>query len=98
MLERIECLERPLQLYIAEHPNIQVLTANEWQLLEKLLSVATILHDYRICKSKSVASSIIPHVRTLHAFLSSSKDDSGVQTLKEELNKSLKSRLIAECK
>ena len=39
-------------------------------------------------------SSVIPYVRALHSYLSSSETDLGVQTLKNELKSSLEKRLL----
>ena len=97
MLKRVEILKRSLQLYTANQSGIVALTTNEWNLLKKVIIILQPFYiiTTNISKSKSMISSVIPHVHALHSYLSSSAEtDCGVQTLKNELKSSLEKRLL----
>ena len=97
MLKRMEILKRSLQLYTANQNGIVALTTNEWNLLKKVIIILQPFYivTTNISKSKSMISSVIPHVRALHSYLSSSAEtDRGMQTLKNELKSSLEKRLL----
>ena len=97
MLKRMEILKRSLQLYTANQNGIVALTTNEWNLLKKVIIILQPFYivTTNISKSKSIISSVIPHVCALHSYLSSSAEtDRGVQTLKNELKSSLEKRLL----
>ena len=97
MLKRIEILKKSLQLYAANQSGIVALTTNEWYLLKKVIIILQPFYivTTNISKSKSIISSVIPHVRALHSYLSSSPEtDRCVQTLKNKLKSSLEKRLL----
>jgi hypothetical protein len=39
MVERVVKLKRPIQLYLSDHDNLPTITANEWQISERLLHI-----------------------------------------------------------
>ena len=97
MLKRIEFFKRSLQLYVANQSGIVALTTNEWNLLKKVIIILQPFYivTTNISKSKSMISSVIPHVHALHSYLShSAETDCGAQTLKNKLKSSLEKRLL----
>ena len=97
MLERIEKLKRPLQLFIADHPNIPVLTSSDWKYIENILYLLQpfFMITESISKTKSLISTVIPHVRALNGYLSSiAEEDLGVKKLKNGLRNALKDRFL----
>lgn len=93
MLERILEQKTALTNYAADN-DIPVLGAYNYQMMEFIIRV---LKPFEIvtlmCSSnKEISSCIIPQVATLKKYLSKPGNDSGVQTLKKELESSLDRR------
>lgn len=96
MLERGLALKRSIQIYTANH-DIPILSANEWNLLEKLLRVLQPFFEItkQVSSELSSLGDVIPHVVALDRYLSKQGNDSGVQTTKTELRKALHRRLLS---
>ena len=97
MLERAFHLKRSLQIYTANNDDLPILTANQWNLCEKMLRILQPFFEItkQVSSEQSSLSDVIPHVVALDRYLSKSGDDSGVQTTKEELRSALRQRLLS---
>ena len=97
MLQRLNLLKATVQLYAGDH-EITIPTANEWQLMEKVLRLLQPFFEVtkKISGDQSILSSVIPDVTALERYLSKySVKDSGIHTLKDELLKSLQKRFCS---
>ena len=91
MLQRLNVPKTAVQLYAGDH-EITIPTANEWQLIEKILRLLQPFYEVtkKIGGEQSILSSVISDITALEQYLSNlSEKDAGVHTLKEELRKSL---------
>ena len=98
MLERMLKLKRYVQQYLGDHSELLIITSNEWKIMNNLVKLLEPF--FRLTKEMSgeycLLSTVIPNMCTLQLFLSKvSDDDQGVQTMKQELLKSLGKRFFA---
>lgn len=98
MLERLLEQKRAIGVY-SQEAEIQSLTANQWNLVEKVLSTLKPFEEQT--KQASLASShagiIIPGIRLLERFLQRTKnpgDDIGIQTMRTEMYTDLHARFL----
>ena len=84
MLERACHIKHSLQLYTANNDDLPILTANQWNLCEKMLRILQPFLEItkQVSSEQSSLSDVIPDVVALDRYLSKSGDDSGVQTTK----------------
>ena len=76
---------------------MHVLTANDWKHIENILYLLQpfFMITESISKTKSLISTVIPHVRALNGYLSSvAEEDLGVKKLKNGLRNALKDRFL----
>ena len=98
MVERVVRLKRPIQLYLSDHNNLPTITANEWQISERLLHILKPFFDLtkEMSGEYSVLSDVIPNIVTLELFLSKiGCDDRGVQSTREALLRALRTRFLS---
>lgn len=97
MLERLYEQRQAVTAYASEY-DIPTLAAYEWSLVENILRVLQPFEEItkEASAEKEIISYVIPAVATLKSYLSKRLNDSGVQTLKEELKKSLQVRFLNE--
>ena len=98
MVERVVRLKRAIQLYLSDHDNLPTITANEWQLCERLLHILKPFFDLtkEMSGEYSILSDVIPNIATLELFLSKiGQGDQGVQTTREELLRALRTRFLS---
>ena len=83
-----------LAAYCAETGNIQQLTPHQLELMKKCVDILSPVEEITRSISADMASIsiVIPYIRILTITLEKNNNDSGVQTMKGELLKSLKSR------
>lgn len=95
MLERLFEQKRAITTYVDQH-DIPTLATFQWVLLENLLQVLKPLTDtvQEANKEMEKISYIIPATNTLVSYLSKRHKDEGVQTIKDELKKSVEKRLL----
>jgi len=93
MLDRLLEQKKPLILYAADN-NIVLPTAHQWTLLEHVLAILTPIERATrdVSAEKSSASDVIPMVVAIKRALQNVTDDSGVQTIKEELVRDISAR------
>ena len=97
MLQRLSILKATVQLYAGDN-EIPILTANEWQLMDKVLRLLQPFFEItkKVSGEQSILSAVIPDVAALDRYLTKySTKDSGVHTLKEELRQELKRRFFS---
>lgn len=97
MLERALNLKRSLQIYTASNNDLPILSANEWNLCEKMVRVLQPFFEItkQVSSEQSSLGDVIPHVVALDRYLSKPGDDRGVQTTKAELLNALRQRLLS---
>jgi hypothetical protein len=97
MLERAFHLKRSLQIYTANNDDLSILSANQWNLCEKILRILQPFFELtkQVSSEQSSLGDVIPHVVALDRYLSKPGDDSGVQTTKAELRNALRQRLLS---
>ena len=98
MVERVVKLKRPIQLYLSDHDNLPTITANEWQISERLLHILKPFFDLtkEMSGEYSILSDVIPNIATLELFLSMiGQGDQGVQSTREELLRALWKRFLS---
>ena len=83
-----------LAAYCAETGNIQQFTPHQLELMKKCVDILSPVEEITRFISADMASIsiVIPYIRILTITLEKNNNDSGVQTMKGELLKSLKSR------
>ena len=94
MLQSIQQQKMALGAYSAQH-DIPQLTANQFDLINKLINILTPIEDITqsISSEGSSLSIVIPFVRALRNHLENNDDnDRGVRTMKHEMLKSLNTR------
>ena len=94
MLQSLQGQRRVLRIYAMENEQFTILTPNQWDLLDKTV---TLLHPFEeitreICRDDASISVVIPSVCALRAFLQHAGNDEGVQTMKASLLQSLNQR------
>eukprot|EP00795_Rhopilema_esculentum_P002842 gene2842-1076_t len=97
MLQRLSILKATVQLYAGDN-EIPILTANEWQLMDKVLRLLQPFFEItkKVSGEQSILSAVIPDVAALDRYLTKyTTKDSGVHTLKEELRQELKRRFFS---
>jgi hypothetical protein len=96
MCERAIKIKRSLQLYLADHDQVQKLSANDWILMEKLVYVLKPFFDLtqKLSSDNSSISRVIVDVILLDDCLATMNDanTAGVQTTRDELRKALAAR------
>jgi hypothetical protein len=94
LLQRLLEMKNAIVLYATDH-NIQVPTANEWKLMEKVIRLLQPFEEYTklLSSNNAPVSVVIPAVAVLQHFLN--KDDgeksTGVRTMKQEFHDAVKS-------
>ena len=99
MLSRLLKLKRAVQLYPADHNELPNITSNEWQIIEKLLTILKPFFRLTVDMSSELCtlSTIIPNACTLERFLSkTSEKDHTIKSTKEELLSSLQKHFFSE--
>ena len=96
VLERAFHLKRSLQIYTGNNDDLPILSANQWNLCEKILHILQPFFEItkQVSSEQSSLGDVIPHVVALDRYLSKPGDDSGVQTTKAELCNALRQRLL----
>ncbi len=95
LLQRLLEMKNAIVLYATDY-NLQVLTANEWKLMENVIRLLQPFEEYTKLLSSNNApiSVVIPAVAVLQHYLN--KDDgeksAGVRTMKQEFHNAVKSR------
>ena len=87
MLQWLSVVKSAVQLYAGDN-EIPILTANEWQLMEKVLHLLQPFFDItkKVSSKQSILSAVIPDIAALDRYLAKySTKDTGVLTLKEQL-------------
>ena len=96
MVERIVALKRPILIYLSNHSELPTISAAEWQLSERFLTLLKPFFDLtkEMSAEASGLSSVIPSIATLELFLSKTGQDSGVQKTRKALLESLRNRFL----
>ena len=97
MLQQLSILKAIVQLYAGDN-EIPILTANEWQLMDNVLCLLQTFFEItkKVSGEQSILSAVIPDVAALDRFLTKyTTKDSGVHTLKEELQQELNRRFFS---
>ena len=88
---RLIRIKRSLQLYCIDTPDLPTLTQNDWIFCQPLLHILKPFFELTLKET----SSVIPNIVTLDLFLSKMGDhDTGVQTTRDELLNSLRTRFF----
>jgi hypothetical protein len=95
MLERLLEQKQTVTAYASDH-DIPTLAAYQWVLVENIIRVLKPFVEMTLDASAEheKISYVIPAAATIVSYLSKRQKDSGVQTLKEELKKSVEKRLL----
>ena len=96
MLQLLRNLKSTVRLYAGDN-EIPIPTANEWQLMEKVLLLLQPFFEItkKVSSEQSILSAVIPDVAALDRYLTKySTKDAGVHTLKEELRQELRRRFF----
>ncbi len=97
MLQRLSRLKSTVQLYAGDN-EIPIPTANEWQLMEKVLRLLQPFFEItkKVSSEQSIISAVIPDLAALDRYLTKyTTKDSGVHTLKDELRQEVQQRFFS---
>lgn len=94
MLERVLEQKQALVMYSSDCTTFTVPSSVQWQLMSKVIALLAPMEELtrQVCLGNSCASIIIPAVSTLIRCYTKDSDDSGVQTMKNELKEQIESR------
>lgn len=95
MLQSLIEQKRAIGVYVSEHELPATITANQWNLMEKMINILAPFEELtrHVSCSDSFASDVIPAVTVLQRLLSKEVDeDHGVKTMKNTLLGALQKR------
>ena len=94
MLQTFYEQKMALAAYATEHSGITMLTPNQTDLTRKIIAALEPIEEITkmISKDSASISMLIPMVKTLEKTFNKHEDDSGIQTMKGEMLKSLETR------
>ncbi|XP_065891626.1 zinc finger BED domain-containing protein 4-like [Dysidea avara] len=94
MLQTVYEQKMALAAYATEHGGITMLTPNQIDLTKKIIAVLEPVEEITkmISKDSASISMLIPSVKILEKAFNKHDDDSGIQTMKGEMLKSLETR------
>ncbi|XP_059201115.1 zinc finger BED domain-containing protein 4-like [Centropristis striata] len=95
MIQSLIEQKRPLGIFVSEHGLPDTLTAHQWILLEKVLSVLGPFKELtrKVSSSDAMAADVIPAVTVLHRFLTrETNEDHGIKAMKGTLAAAVRKR------
>lgn len=101
MVKRMVKLKRPIQLYVSDHNDLPSITANEWQISQRLLDILKPFFDLtkEMSTECAILSSVIPNISTLELYLSKiGQGDQGIQSTRESLLQALRKQFLSTTK
>ena len=98
MLERLNKLKIPVQLYLAERSDLMTFSTFEWTLTSSIIKQLKPFFQLTQEMSSEITtlSSVIPNICALNKYMSKCQVDLSIQKTQSQLKTSLKNRFFAE--